>query len=198
MFDPAPASSTSAVQAVQEVQAVVGLLKLVIGALFVAVSAIVATTWRAARASSESERKLEHGERAYQEIFGVAEENKEGLVTRHRAIEAIVSEHSARLRGIVTGLRGHGSDPEIIAQNIAGNMEATVARMHKHATDAAAEARRALVADQEARFGAAARTDTGGHRALTPRVAPPVDSLDEPSDPFGSDFPPPLGPPKRR
>lgn len=197
MLDPVPASSTSTVQAVQEVQAVVGLLKLVIGALFVAVSAIVVTTWKAARASSESERKLEHGERAYQEIFGVAEENKEGLISRHKAIEAIVSEHSARLRGIVTGLRGHGSDPEIIAQNIAGNMEATVARIQKHAADAAAETRRALIADQEARFGVGARLDTGGHRTITPRAAPPVASIDELSDPFGSDFPPPMGPKRR-
>jgi hypothetical protein len=194
MFDPSTASSAQISQGLQEVQSIMGLLKVVIGALFLATSGIVATTWRLAKSSAEAQLKIDHGEAAYRELYGIPEEEKPGLRARHKALEEIVTEHSARLRGVVTGTHGHGSDPDIIARNIEGHIAATVEAHLAKARDAAT-VRRALIDDQERRF------PTGPHRALeAPREAPRAESpyrypaldphsLDE--DPFPSDPPPP-------
>lgn len=176
MVDP---SSTQTTPSLAEIQAIIGLLKIVIAALFVAVSTIVTVTWRAAKQRADEAEKMRRGEAAYREVFGAPEESKVGMRQEMTQLQNLLSEHSRRLRGIMGGLNSHGSQPEIIAQQVGRTLKETFVRME----GAAEQNRRALIQEQEAMFDR--REDERKN---------PYNTIDEPYDPF----PPSPPPPKRR
>lgn len=179
MVDP---NSTPTTPSLAEIQAIVGLLKIVIAALFVAVSTIVMGTWRAAKARADETEKMRRGEAAYREVFGSPEDGKIGLRQELIQVKDGLTENGKRLRGLMGGLNSHGSQPEIIAQQVGRTLKETFARMEE-TTD---HNRRALIQEQEALFD----------RREEDRKNP-YDTMDEP-DPFPTPLVLPPKPPKRR
>ncbi len=165
-----------------EVQAILGLLKIVIAALVVAVSTIVMATWRAAKQRADETEKMRRGEAAYLAVFGVPEEAKMGLNAKMEQVQNTVTEQGHRLRGVMEGLNTHGSQPHLIAQHV----NRTLKDQFEKAAEKAAETRKLLLKEQDLRFD----------RREEDR-SDPYDTIDEP-DPFPSDPPPNIIPrPKR-
>lgn len=184
MFDPATVqSATQQSVSIQEIQAIAGMLKLMIGTVFAAAVAIVGITWRTAKSRSSEEQKIEHGEKAYREVYGVPDEQKVGLVARVTTVENGVTAISGRERALTHATGAHASDPNIVAVQVKSHF-ATIAREVFVEQEQVREARRAVIENQERRFS---------DRAHTPRPAQSPLHVD---DPFGTDSMPP--PPKPR
>ena len=187
MFDPIAAPSSSPQVTLAEFQTMISLLKVVVGTMVAGIMMIVGFTWKTARSRQLEELKLDHGEKAYREVFGVPEEKKIGLIQRTETVENVVESVAGRHKLMTEVTHVHTSDPAIAAQSF----EARIKHIAKEGAEEAARARRALIEDQERRFGE--RFPTGSHRAITP---PPVhDPLHE-DDRFDSISPPP-GPRRR-
>ena len=185
MFDPTAAPSNTPQVSLAEFQTMISLLKVVVGTMVTGIIMIVGFTWRTARSRQLEELKLEHGEKAYREVFGVPDEGKAGLVQRFATVEGTVEGIAGRHKIVTDVTRIHTSDPEIAAHSF----ETRVKELAEEGVREAQRARRAILEEQERRF--ADRVPTGSHRTL-PQQPPPLDPLHE-DDPFDS-----IPPPKRR
>lgn len=183
MFDPATAQNVTQTVSMQEIQAIAGMMKLMIGTVFTAAVAIVGITWRTAKSRSSEEQKIEHGEKAYREVYGVPDEQKVGLVARVTNVENGVTAISGRERALTHATGAHASDPNIVAIQVKSHF-ASIAREVIREEDRVRETRRAVIEDQDRRFS---------DRTHTPRPAQSPLHVD---DPFGTDSVPP--PPKPR